>query len=99
MESINPSLKGRSFTESPVLFCAEGTVFKEHSGWVNTIVFSSDGKQLASALSDLMVRIWDTVTGQQIRQLEGHRKYVSTIAFSPDGKQLVSVSSDRTIRL
>ncbi|KAM0169111.1 hypothetical protein ACHAPF_010297 [Botrytis cinerea] len=71
-----------------------------HTNPVTSVAFSPDGKQVVSGSDDKTVRLWDTVTGQQIQPtLEGHTDYVRSVAFSPDGKQVVSGSDDKTVRL
>jgi WD40 repeat protein len=70
----------------------------KHAGRVYSLVFSPDGKSLASAGDDRVIRLWDAKTGKQLRQLAGHESSAMGVAFSPDGKTLVSASLDRTIR-
>ena len=70
-----------------------------HSGSVSAVVFSPDGKLLASASWDDTVRLWDPATGASLQTLEGHLDSVSAVAFSPDGKLVASGSNDGTVRL
>ncbi len=70
-----------------------------HGGGVNSVVFSPDGRQLASASDDDLVKIWEMATGSEIRSLAGHRDQVHSVAYSPDGRWLASGSRDKTIRL
>ncbi|KAF3146798.1 hypothetical protein TWF569_006261 [Orbilia oligospora] len=51
-------------------------VFRGHSGVVTAVVYSPDGKLLASASIDKTVRIWDPATGQQLLQTS-----VATFSF------------------
>jgi WD40 repeat protein len=66
---------------------------------VNSVVFSPDGKVLASGINDNSIILWDVGSGKQSTILKGHTNYVSSVAFSPDGKELASGSLDRTIIL
>lgn len=75
-------------------------ILKGHTDRVNSATFSPDGKSIVSASSDKTIRIWVSMTGQQIgNALEGHTDRVNYAEFSPDGKCIVSASNDRTIRI
>src|SRR5271156_5192741 len=61
-----------------------------HTDSVTAVVFSRDGKTVASTSYDQMVRLWDAVTGVALQTLEGHTRYVNAVVFSPDGKTIAS---------
>lgn len=65
------------------------------------VAFSPDGRHLAAVGADTFVHLWDTVTGTEVRTLQGHTDWVSAVAFSPDGRYLASVGveKDRTLRI
>ena len=72
----------------------------KHRGSGQTVMFSPNGKMLASGTYGYgNIRLWNTVTGENIADLEGHTSEVRSVAFSPDGKMLASGSFDNTIRL
>jgi WD40 repeat protein len=63
---------------------SELLTLRGHAGPVNGVVFSPDGKRLASAGDDGAVKVWDAVTGQELLTLRGRHG----VAFSPDGRRL-----------
>ena len=44
------------------------------------------------------INLFDSVTGEYIKSLEGHTFIVSSLAYSPNGSKLVSGSPDNTVR-
>ena len=61
--------------------------------------FHPHGKILAGGNEDGSIVLWDTTTGQKIRDLAGHSARVRALKFTPNGKALVSSGDDGTIRL
>jgi eukaryotic-like serine/threonine-protein kinase len=64
----------------PLLTC------KGHTYWVNQVVFSTDGKQSASAGRDRSVRVWDAPTAKEIKTFKDLPRPVRSVAFVPDGR-------------
>jgi hypothetical protein len=68
-----------------------------------SVAFSPDGKLLASAYSDGIIRLWNPVTGRAAGSLPrtgtGGQSGAVSVAFSPDSKLLASAYSNGTIRL
>ena len=54
------------------------------------VVFSPDGKALATAGADKSVRLINLANGTQIREFKGAEYAVYSVAFSPDGKSLAA---------
>ncbi|MEM7532144.1 MAG: hypothetical protein AAF639_08210, partial [Chloroflexota bacterium] len=71
-----------------------------HTGTINTLAFSPDGKWLASGSADRSIRLWSVAdpTLPSIL-LYGHTNNVAVVRFSPNGRQLASASFDGTVRL
>ncbi|WP_238845503.1 ribosome assembly protein 4 [Nostoc edaphicum] len=77
----------------------EVNTLEGHSSWVNSVVFSPDGQQLASASDDKTIKIWDVSSGKLLKSLTGHSSRVISVAYSPNRQQLASASLDKTIKI
>ena len=71
----------------------------KHDGPVWNVVFSPDGKYVATTSNDKTARIWDAATGKQIFDPLKHDGWVRNVVFSPDGKFVATASLDKTARL
>ncbi|MCP4786218.1 MAG: protein kinase, partial [Fuerstiella sp.] len=54
------------------------------------VCFSPDGKRVAVATNQNLIRICDVGTGQQLATLTGHEDDIQAVTFHPDGKLLAS---------
>jgi len=61
--------------------------------------YSPDGKTLATAGYDRVIRLWEVSSGKYLRQFPSHNGAVYDLAFSPDGKVLASASGDSTCKI
>ena len=71
---------------------------QQHFGIMHAILMP-DGKHLAVACSDLVIRIMDTRTWNTTQSFVGHRAQIRRLAVSPRGDRIASVSVDRTARV
>nr|NCS18119.1 protein kinase [Microcystis aeruginosa G13-12] len=70
-----------------------------HSDMVTSVVYSPDGRYLASGSDDKTIKIWEVATGKELRTLTGHSGWVSSVVYSPDGRYLASGSVDKTTKI
>jgi hypothetical protein len=70
-----------------------------HSGDVDSVVFSPDGRSIFTASWDHTARQWDKETGALAREYKGNANIVWSVATSPDGRFLITGGEDTTTRL
>ena len=64
-----------------------------HDKHINSVVFSPDGRRIATASDDKTVKIWESLTGKVVFTFKGHSSKITHAVFSPDGKWVASASS------
>lgn len=65
---------------------------KGHKDWVNRVVYSFDGKHLASAGRDKTVKIWDAASGKETLTIKDYPTNVRSALFTPDNKRLLTTT-------
>ena len=71
--------------------------FPVHAGSVDSVVFSPDGRTLASGSWNRTVDLWDVQTGERKQEYMWYRSSGRGMAFSPDGRTIASASADGTV--
>lgn len=69
---------------------AELVVRTGHTSYTSSVVFSPDGKIIASNDGDSNIILWDAASGQELRHIQAFGSWENGLAFSPDGKKLMS---------
>jgi WD40 repeat protein len=67
---------------------------KGHTGPVQCVAFSPDGKQIVSCGETL--KLWDLSSGQETLSL---RFQAISASFTPDGKKIMSGARDGTVKI
>lgn len=70
-----------------------------HQKLVNHVLFSPDGRYIASASFDNSIKLWDGIKGTFIGSFRGHVAPVYQVAWSADSRLIVSCSKDTTLKV
>jgi WD40 repeat protein len=73
----------------------EATLRLPHSARIDSLAWSSDGRQLATGTSEGAIKVWDPVSGSERLSFQNgksqrHRRNVKSLVFSPSGDRLLS---------
>lgn len=82
----------------------DGEVLQEllgHTGDIESIDVSQDGRTIVSGSSDTSIRVWRDTEEQfeSFRILNDHVRGVTCVSISPNDRQIVSSGEDLTVRL
>src|SRR5262249_11121540 len=69
-----------------------------HPGAIQSIAFSSDGRDLVSCANSGGVRVWDVASRKLRLAFESGQERVWRVLFAPDGRTLVSTGRDGKVR-
>ena len=72
-------------------------VFRQRG--TKSVVFSPDGKLLATGHADDAARVWRLADARLLRTFDEHTGDVLAVAFSPDGELLATASADSGVRV
>uniref|UniRef100_A0A6Q2YJ50 Apoptotic protease-activating factor 1 n=1 Tax=Esox lucius TaxID=8010 RepID=A0A6Q2YJ50_ESOLU len=72
-------------------------VVQPHLGSVYSACFSHDGSKIASGGSSKTLRVFNSISGEKLREIEAHEDEVLCCAFSPDDRLIATCSSDRKV--
>jgi WD40 repeat protein len=79
--------------------------WQAHQESIVAFAISPDGKYIATAGQDNVVKVWETQTGTEARKWDFHlpkmanHSFIRNLAFTPDSKQLATANADTTAYL
>jgi len=99
-DKVQPETRMRVVTalQQAVYGATEVNRLEGHTDTVWGVIFSPDGKFLASGSRDQSVKLWRP-DGTLLQTLKGHSDAVTSVSFSPDGQSLASASLDKTVKI
>jgi WD40 repeat protein len=72
----------------------------QHDKWVNTVTWSPDGTQIATASDDGSAKVWDAATGELLFYQQGHDPFTVYADWSPSGDRILTTGwDDRTAKI
>lgn len=72
---------------------------RAHSKSVCSLALSADGRVAASTCGDDGIRIWDTVTGQELSHLKGSAGWIRRLVFSPAAGRVAAIGDGSTVHV
>ncbi len=72
----------------------ETAVQRGHTLAVKSVDFSNNGNFIISGSEDKTIKLWEVLSGREIRTFNGHQSDVNDVLFTPNDKQIISASRD-----
>ena len=72
--------------------------YKGHTGKVNALLFSPDGKWLSSSGDDGYIKLWELSSGKLMQDFSSHTGPITSLEYHPNELLLASGSQDRTTK-
>lgn len=70
-----------------------------HFARVCAVAVSPDGRRIATASVDGLIRVWEAAKYRPLREAAGHSAAVRSLELAPDGRTLLSLGGDGTARV
>ncbi len=70
-----------------------------HTGTINSVSWSPDGKQLASSAGDKTIKIWNATTATCTRTLTGYKSNAEAISWLHNSNKIVSSFEDGILKV
>jgi len=78
---------------------AKRLAWPAHDGTIFSMAIAPDGKTIATAGEDQLIRFWNLGDGSQLKQIEAHSAPVLSLAFKPDGAAIASGGADKELKI
>jgi WD40 repeat protein len=75
------------------------TRWSGHTGIIDALAVTTDGKMALSAASDATARLWDVAKGRELHQFPGQKDLDLHAIFTPDGRRAIVASEGPVIRV
>ncbi len=97
--AVRPPLPAHPGAAAAAAAAPAGFIALPHEERIQALVFSPDGKWLATAGSNGLLKLWDGRSGSLKARLSGHYGSIFGLDFAADSQHFVSAGTDRTVRL